>query len=45
MSEEDRKKWKTELNLKFFDMEQKFIELGELCRDIGRLLIRLQSEG
>lgn len=33
-----------ELALKYFDLEQKFIELGEIYRDIGRLRIRLQSE-
>lgn len=45
MNAEERKKLETELTVKFFDMEEKFTELGELCRDIGRLRIRLQSEG
>ena len=44
MSEEDRKKWETELSLKYFDLEEKYTEIGEIFRDIARLRMRLHAQ-
>jgi hypothetical protein len=43
MDDEERKELAVELNLKYFGLEQKFTEIGELYRDIARLRIRLQK--
>ena len=44
MSEEDRKKLGVELSLKYFDLEEKYTEIGEIFRDIARLRIRLHTQ-